>query len=315
MSCYEDYTRTSASYDETRRPVGLEIILGSLSRGPVPVDRMTILDAGCGTGSYAAAMLGHVRRVEAVDINEQMVAAARRKLAAVGRLALARFAVTRCSIEELPFDNRTFDGVMVNQVLHHLADGPEFKTHHRAIREFARVLKPDGTLVVNTSSQTQLRRGFWFYNLIPGAASNLARRFAPLDRLTEILEVAGFQNATRIIPLDELLQERSYFDPRGPLDKAWRDGDSAWSLCTEKQLRRVHDVIRQLNRERQLEAQFDRWDAGRRETGQVTFLCATRGTEENIAAFTGSRRDEAVAPLGVSRPRHVPAAGLLPCRI
>ena len=67
MSSYEDYTTTSAHYDATREPIGTEVILGCLARGGRPLVEQVLVDAGCGTGNYSAALLGHVARIEAID--------------------------------------------------------------------------------------------------------------------------------------------------------------------------------------------------------------------------------------------------------
>ncbi|MFQ5467727.1 MAG: hypothetical protein ACE5DS_06270, partial [Kiloniellaceae bacterium] len=66
MSTYETYDETSHNYDATRVPVGSEIILGFLALHAGPLDGLTVLDAGCGTGAYSQAILPRVRRVEAV---------------------------------------------------------------------------------------------------------------------------------------------------------------------------------------------------------------------------------------------------------
>ena len=76
MSSYENYSRTSASYDATRPPQGLEIIRESLSMNTVPMKSQVLLDAGCGTGQYAAALIDEVSHITAVDLNEAMLAAA-----------------------------------------------------------------------------------------------------------------------------------------------------------------------------------------------------------------------------------------------
>ena len=52
MSSYENYTQKSGNYDKTREPVGTEIIVGCFAHAPVPLDRMRVLDAGSGTGSW-----------------------------------------------------------------------------------------------------------------------------------------------------------------------------------------------------------------------------------------------------------------------
>ena len=116
MSSYEDYTRKSANYDKTREPVGTEILVGCFAHAPVPLDRTVVLDAGCGTGSYSDALLGYVGPIEAVDLNPGMLEVAARKLAWAGD----RISFHSTRIDELPFEDASLDGVMINQVLHHL---------------------------------------------------------------------------------------------------------------------------------------------------------------------------------------------------
>jgi SAM-dependent methyltransferase len=138
MSSYEDYTSTSSNYDKTREPVGTEILVGCFAHAPVPLDRAVVLDAGCGTGSYSNALLRYVGRIEAVDLNEDMLEVASRKLAWAGD----RVSFHSSRIDELPFEDASLDGVMINQVLHHLPDEATegFPVHRRVFREFARAL-------------------------------------------------------------------------------------------------------------------------------------------------------------------------------
>src|SRR3954452_8070334 len=251
LSSYEDYTRKSGNYDKTREPVGTEIFVGCFAHAPVPLHRTVVLDAGCGTGNYSDALLHYVGRIEAVDMNAGMLEVAARKLAWAGD----RISFHSSGIEELPFEDATLDGVMINQVLHHLPDDASkgFPAHRQVFREFARVLKPDGVLVVNTCSQEQLRHGYWHYTLIPEAADALRSRYAPLDELAEILEDCGFAYRGRFAPTDAAVQGEPYYDPRGPLSKEWRDGDSVWSLVPEDRLERVLDRIRDLDERGELE--------------------------------------------------------------
>src|SRR5919112_631630 len=222
MSSYEDYTQTSENYDKTREPVGTEISVGCFAHGPVPLDQMVVLDAGCGTGNYAQAMLHYVGQIEAVDLNLGMLEVASQKLS--GLQTGGRISFHSARIDELPFEDETFDGVMINQVLHHLPDDATkgFPIHRNVFGEFARVLKTGGVPVVNTCSQEQLRHGYWHYYLIPEAADALRSRYAPLDELVEILDDCGFAYRGRFAPLDATLQGEPYLDPRGPLNKEWR---------------------------------------------------------------------------------------------
>lgn len=276
MSSYENYTHKSRNYDKTREPVGTEIVVGCFAHAPGPLDRMVMLDAGCGTGNYSLAMLDYVGRIEAVDLNPGMLEVARRKLSEPAREGRVSFRSSR--IDELPFEDATFDGVMINQVLHHLPDEASqgYPAHREVFQEFARVLKPEGVLTVNTCSQEQLRHGYWHYHLIPEAADALRIRYAPLDELVEILEDCGFAYRGRFAPIDATVQGEPYFDPHGPLDAEWRDGDSVWSLVSEDRLQRAVFRIRELEDRGELETYVARNDARRREIGQATVLFASR---------------------------------------
>jgi ubiquinone/menaquinone biosynthesis C-methylase UbiE len=276
MSSYEDYTQTSKHYDQTREPVGTEIIVGCFAHAPTPLNRMMVLDAGCGTGSYSQALLDYIGWIEAVDLNPGMLEVAAQKLAPFQ--AEGRISFHSCPIDELPFADATLDGVMINQVLHHLPDdAPKgFPAHERVFLEFARVLKPNGVLTVNTCSQEQIRHGYWHYSLIPEAADALRARYAPLDELIEILDGCGFAHQGRFAPVDATVQGKAYFDPHGPLNKQWRNGDSVWSLVTEDRLEQVFSRIHQLDAKGGLDTYMAHNDARRRDIGQATILFSLR---------------------------------------
>jgi SAM-dependent methyltransferase len=274
LSSYEDYTRKCGTYDKTREPVGTEIFVGCFTHAPVPLDRTVVLDAGCGTGSYSEALLHYVGRIEAVDMNPAMLEVASRKLAWAGD----RISFHSSGIEELPFEDATLDGVMINQVLHHLPDAAAegFPAHRLVFREFVRVLKPGGILTLSTCSQEQLRRGYWHYHLIPEAADALRNRYVPLDELLEILDDSALDHRGSFAPIDATVQGESYFDPRGPLSKEWRDGDSIWSLVAEDRLNLALARIRRLDERGELETYVARNDAPRTHIGQATVVFASR---------------------------------------
>jgi predicted TPR repeat methyltransferase len=64
---YENYDNTSVSYNETRIPIGLPIILEHLTATPVALGEQTVLDAGCGTGNYLTALHGRVGTLHGVE--------------------------------------------------------------------------------------------------------------------------------------------------------------------------------------------------------------------------------------------------------
>ncbi len=276
MSSYENYTATSAHYDATREPIGIEIILGCLARGGRPLAQQILVDAGCGTGSYSLALVGHVARIEAVDMNDGMLGVAKTKLADARALGRIRF--HHAAIDALPLDDASVDGVMINQVLHHLPDDATeaWPLTRKVIGEFARVLRPGGALVVNFCSHEQLRRGWWFFPLIEPIVERMIARHVPLVELESFVADSGFDLCGRFVPSDAALQGGSYFDPRGPLDAGWRAGDSVWAMLSPEELERVEERVRGMDARGELEDFVADNDAERVHVGQATFLCATR---------------------------------------
>ncbi len=276
MSSYERYDERSAQYDRTRGPVGVEIIVGCLAQGPTPLSQMTLLDAGCGTGNYSAALLAHVARIEAVDLSAGMLEVASRKLADAA--AAGRVVFHQGSIDALPLADGAVEGVMVNQVLHHLPDDPEARwpAHRRVVRELARVLKPGGVCVINSCSHTQIEQGFWPYHLIPTVRDAMLKRLMPLDRLEAALREAGIAPRGRFVPVDAVLQGADYFDPRGPLRESWRAGDSIWALVGAADLAEVERTLNDLDRRGALEEYLSEHDARRPDIGQITLLYGSK---------------------------------------
>jgi ubiquinone/menaquinone biosynthesis C-methylase UbiE len=245
MSGYEDYTRVSALYDETRKPIGVEIILGCLANGSRPLSELVLLDAGCGTGNYSRALISRVARIQAVDLNRGMLAKARAKLqteALAGRIGFHQ-----ALIGALPLEDESVDGVMVNQVLHHLNDDPaaRWPLVRNAVGEFGRVLRPGGVLMVNICSQQQITHGWWYLPLIPEAAEKMRRRHVPIEALQKIMG----------------------------------ERDSIWAIVDEDQLEIVKSKIRALGEAGALEEFVRQNDAQRRHIGQFTFVCARKAKQ------------------------------------
>jgi ArsR family transcriptional regulator len=94
-------------------------------------------DLGCGTGRVTSALAPFVLRVVAVDSSAEMLQWARKRLRDHGNVD-----VRRGELEALPIDDGRLDAAMVMLVLHHVPQPGD------ALREVARVLKPDGRVVV-----------------------------------------------------------------------------------------------------------------------------------------------------------------------
>jgi SAM-dependent methyltransferase len=120
--------------------VGEAQVLGKLSKllGPRPGPYARSLEIGAGTGYFSLNLLrsGVVREATCTDISPGMLHALE---ANAERLGLA-VRTAACDAAELPFEDASFDLVLGHAVLHHL---PALE---RSFAEFARVLRPGGTL-------------------------------------------------------------------------------------------------------------------------------------------------------------------------
>jgi ubiquinone/menaquinone biosynthesis C-methylase UbiE len=276
MSEFENYHEISRHYDLTRVPVGLEIIAKALGLSPTPLADQILLDAGCGTGAYAAALMPCVKGIVAIDLNFNMLVAAKSRVNSAKSLKGARFC--RAAIDTLPLTDGTVDAIMFNQVLHHLGDSAQtgWARYRKVFSECARILRPGGILIVNSCSHKQLERGFWSYSFIPEAVE-MVKRFLPTEAVFEdILCDNGFTNIDWEVPYSDVLQGERYFDIRGILDHSWRDGDSIWSLVPEMNLRAVLTEVNQLLQLGHMDEFMRHADQQRPLVGQTTFTIAQR---------------------------------------
>jgi ubiquinone/menaquinone biosynthesis C-methylase UbiE len=93
-----------------------------------------LLDVGCGTGQLLAAVSADDVTLAGVDVSRRMLNAAR------ARVPAAQF--IRGRAEQLPFASGSFDWLVTTSVFHYIQDPLG------ARREFRRVLRPGGTLIL-----------------------------------------------------------------------------------------------------------------------------------------------------------------------
>jgi len=99
----------------------------------------SILDAACGPGKYAQIFISKGANVTGIDISNNMVELAKKRNKDKGH-----FFVHDLSQPILKCKNESFDIVLCAQALHYIEDW------NLPIKEFNRVLKPNGILVIST---------------------------------------------------------------------------------------------------------------------------------------------------------------------
>jgi SAM-dependent methyltransferase len=153
---------------------------------------LRVLDAGCGPGTHAAALIDGGATVTGLDSSAAMLAVARERLGPDVPLHRADLA------DPLPLPDAAFDLVLASLVLHYLRDWVP------TLREFRRVLVPGGRLVASThhpfmrqatgEGESYFTTREWTEQWQRGEDSFTMRFWhRPLHAMVEALRSAGFQ--------------------------------------------------------------------------------------------------------------------------
>lgn len=118
-------------------------VLSLLNKYSPEKKKLKILDAGCGTG-LLMKKLEKYGDVFGVDISPEAIKYTKKRR--IKNTSLA-------SIEKLPFKDNNFDIIISVDVLYHQRVGNDIK----ALKEFNRVLKPGGILIVKVPAFNWLR--------------------------------------------------------------------------------------------------------------------------------------------------------------
>jgi ubiquinone/menaquinone biosynthesis C-methylase UbiE len=138
-----------------------------------------VLDVGCGTGNYAAALsVATGCRAAGVDPSLRMLDWARD--------AAPWESLTQGSGESLPFPRDSFDVVMSTDVIHHISDRDAY------FSEAARVLRPAGHIITVTDSHDDILRRRPLSSHFPQTVSIERQRYPAVAQLLKEMARAGF---------------------------------------------------------------------------------------------------------------------------
>ena len=120
-------------FDSAWGHYAFEVERAALERAVGPLEGCRVLEVGCGTGRFTAAVEQHAGSVIGVDLDPAMLAIAARRVRAPLLVADA---------QHLPFDDATFDVTMAVTLCEFVTDP------HLVVGELGRVTRPGGRIAI-----------------------------------------------------------------------------------------------------------------------------------------------------------------------
>jgi SAM-dependent methyltransferase len=180
-AAYGRISATNAANAAYERPA-VQALLGDV-RG------LDVLDAGCAAGEHSAWLAAQGARVVALDASDAMVRLARERLGEQARVLHADLA------RPLPLAGASLDVVLSSLTLHYVEDW------NAPLREFARVLRPGGRLVLSTHHPLMTAADVDDYHAVCrvqetwrgfGTPAQVTFYHRPLQRIVADLLASGF---------------------------------------------------------------------------------------------------------------------------
>lgn len=149
-----------------RRDRAVELLSRSLPAGA------RVMDAGCGAGLTALALVQRGFHVHGIDVSQRMLDCCAENFAEHG-IPPERYELSRTDVVRGGFEPETFDGIAALGFLQYQRDELE------ALRQLWRVLRPGGVLVVTGPTQRRLSELFGaarYYYVARASVARLVRR-------------------------------------------------------------------------------------------------------------------------------------------
>ncbi len=193
-----EFTKQAERFAESqamRQKGGLEI-LPPLA-GVKPNHR--VLDLACGPGFVALEFSKHAREVVGVDLTAEMLKKAR---ALARREGFDNMTFRRADVNRLPFSDATFDLVVTRASFHHFPE-PE-----RVLKEMARVIKPNGRILISDNTSKNDPEKSRLQNRIEKMRDPSHVEMLPLKKWRALFRNAGL----KVVKEKRLVQRRHAAD-------------------------------------------------------------------------------------------------------
>lgn len=215
------YDNIGLAYDTTRK-ADLEIARRLRNHLQVS-DGSKILDIACGTGNYTVALENSGLHMSSSDVSKEMISQAKEKSNTIDWKV--------ASINELPYESNTYEGVTCTLAIHHFDDLLV------AFQEVYRVIDK-GRFVIFTSSPEQMNN-YWLKEYFPKAIEISANQMPNVAEVSEILKTVGFNiigHETFLIQpnLEDFFLYSGKYEPKLYLDERVRSGISTFANLASK---------------------------------------------------------------------------------
>ncbi len=231
-------------YAQYRQPIGVNMILDKIrSNFPTLQNKdIHILDCGGGCGNYSKVLYKHGFKITLVDQNESMLEKLRKE-------NLKGLDIVSANITEpLPFENNTFDVIIINQVIHHFGDNDkEFYHHTNLFNECSRILKYDGLFSINTCNHDNYQYGYWWSELVMDNIEPYYSRYCPEEKLLKLLQKSGFKSTKKICT--EPFIGKTYFTKEFIFNPDVRKTDTVWKYISDETYRMMLDHYKKMSHE------------------------------------------------------------------
>lgn len=217
MVMKEKYDKIGTNYNATRKadPILVNKLLEHLS----PEKDGTYLDIGCGTGNYTNELQKKGFQLIGIDPSEKMLEEARLKNRNVDwRVG---------KVEDLDLLDNSVDGIIGSLTIHHWID------LNKGFSELSRVLKPNGRIVIFTSTPAQMK-GYWLNHYFPKMLADSIIQMPGLESVKRAMEKSGlvFTGCDKYFIHPDLQDKFLYCGKQNPklyLDEQIRQGISSFS--------------------------------------------------------------------------------------
>ncbi|WP_339895520.1 class I SAM-dependent methyltransferase [uncultured Algibacter sp.] len=216
------YDDIGISYNDTRSadPYIAERLLKNLN----PKANGLYVDIGCGTGNYTNTFQEKGFNFIGIDPSEKMLEKAKQKNKHIDWIL--------GKAENITLKTKSIDGIIGSLTIHHWGD------LEKSFDELYRVLKPNGHLVIFTSTPKQMK-GYWLNHYFPKMIEDSMLQMPSFDHVEKVMINSGFSKIkTELYNIKPNLKDLFLYcgkqNPKLYFNPAIRQGISSFSSLANK---------------------------------------------------------------------------------